>query len=82
MVGWAPVDLVPGRASVSEPKVGKSEISPGLHGDRGASEHLQKVARVVSGWRVRLEAWRMYFGRSHGLYVMEALDPMCDGGDC
>ena len=37
---------------------------------------------VVCGWRVRLGAWRTSFGRSHELYVMEELDPMCEGGDC
>ena len=25
---------------------------------------------------------RTSFGRSHGLYEMEELGPMCDGGDC
>ena len=31
---------------------------------------------------VGLGACRMSFGKSDGLYVMEELGLMCDGGDC
>ena len=34
--------------------------------------------RVVCGWRFGLKVQRTFFRRSHELYVMEQLDPMCD----
>ena len=67
---------------VLEPKVEISGISLGTHGDGGARERLWKVARVVCGRRVGLGARKASSKRSHGLYVMDELGPMCDGGDC
>ena len=91
MVGWTPVDLRPGRAPacgysepsqiplhnlvVSEPNVGKSEISLRSYGDGEARECLRMVAWVMCGWRVGLGAWRTSSRRLHDLYVMEDSGP-------